>query len=384
MDAVGVPGPLPRVVVEGQQVLLHQRLQELDHEERVAGGLVLHQLCQRRDARPFAMERLGKQLLDVGAAQRRQLDVIDLDPGVADGQQLAGQRMGGIDLVVPVGAHQHQVAQVGTDQHILDQVERGGVQPLEVIEEQRQRVLRLGKHADKAPEHQQKALLGLLRLQVRHRFRLADDQLQLGNQVRHQPGVGLQRLQQRTAPARQLRVGLAEQRAHQALERLHQCRVRDIALVLVELAGGEQPARRHQHPVQLVDHRGLADARVAGHQHQFRRAGADDAGEGREHGVDLLLAPVQLLGDHQAVARAVLVERKVLDAALALPVFQAAPQVVLDPGGGLVALLGGLGQQFHDDARQRGRHGLHPHAGRRRHPGDMAVHPFHGVRRREG
>ena len=36
----------------------------------------------------------------------------------------------------------------------------------------------------------------------------------------------------------------------------------------------------------------------------------------------------------------------------ALPFGQAAPQIALDAGRGLVALLGGLGEQLHDDRRR--------------------------------
>ena len=88
--------------------------------------------------------------------------------------------------------------------------------------------------------------------------------------------------QKRVAPARQLGVALAEKRPDQALKGLRQRRIRDVALVLVELAGREQPARRHQHLVQLVDDRGLADAGISGDQHQLRRAALDDAIEGGE------------------------------------------------------------------------------------------------------
>ena len=71
---------------------------------------------------------------------------------------------------------------------------------------------------------------------------------------------------------------------------------------------------------------GLADPGIAGHQHQLRRAAADDAVEGGEQGVDLALAPVQLLGDQEPVRGVVLAERESADAALGLPVGQAAPR----------------------------------------------------------
>ena len=87
-----------------------------------------------------------------------------------------------------------------------------------------------------------------------------------------EPTVRPQRLEKRVAPDRQLGVALAEKRPDQALKSLRQRRIGDVALVLVELAGCEQPARRHKRLVQLVDDRGFADAGIAGDQHQFRRA----------------------------------------------------------------------------------------------------------------
>ena len=170
-----------------------------------------------------------------------------------------------------------------------------------------------------------------------------------GIEVGHEPCIRLQRLQKCVAPGRQLGVALAEKRPHQTLKRLHQRRIGNVALVLVELARREEPARRHQHLVQLIDDRGLADAGIAGDQHQLRRAALDDAIEGGEQGRDLARSPVKLLGDQQPVGRVVFAERKVVDAALTLPFGQAAPQVALETGGGLVALLGRLGEQLHDD-----------------------------------
>ena len=175
-----------------------------------------------------------------------------------------------------------------------------------------------------------KRLCACLRLELRDRRLLADDELQFGDEVDHEPRIRLQRLQKRVAPGRQLGVALAEKRPHQALKRLRQGRIGNVALVLVELAGGEQPARRHEHLVQLIDDRGLADAGIAGDQHQLRRAAPDDAVEGGEQGLDLARSPVQLLGDQQPVGRVVFAEREVVDAALALPFGQAAPQIALD------------------------------------------------------
>src|SRR6266403_677697 len=102
---------------------------------------------------------------------------------------------------------------------------------------------------------------------------------------------------QGVAPARQLGVAFTEKWSHKALESLGERRIRDVALVLIELAGREQAARRHEHLVQLIDHGGLADAGIAGYQHQLWGAALDDAVEGGDQSIDLARSPVQLLGD---------------------------------------------------------------------------------------
>ena len=68
---------------------------------------------------------------------------------------------------------------------------------------------------------------------------------------------------------------------------------------------------------------------------------------------------------------------------LSFPFSEAAPQIALDAGCGLVALLGRLGEQLHDDRRDRGRDVLQPLAGRHRLSRDVAVHPFHRIGRGE-
>ena len=104
-----------------------------------------------------------------------------------------------------------------------------------------------------------------------------------------------------------------------------------------------------------------------------------DPVEGREQGVDLALPAVELLRDQQPVRHVVSAERERVDAAMRLPFRQAAPEIGLDARGGLVALLGGLGQQLHHDRRERRRDARDPLVGRRRLPGDVAMHPLHRI-----
>ena len=102
--------------------------------------------------------------------------------------------MSGIDLVVPIGADQQQVPHIRLGQQILEQVERRRVEPLQIVEEQRQRMLRPREDADEAPEHQLETALRVLRRKLRDRRLFADDELQFGDEVDHELPVRAQRL----------------------------------------------------------------------------------------------------------------------------------------------------------------------------------------------
>ena len=162
-------------------------------------------------------------------------------------------------------------------------------------------MLRPGEDPDEAPQHLPEAVFRFLRRQVRNRRRLAEDQLQVGDQGDDERRVRLQRRAQRLPPAVELGFALAEQPADQALEGLRQGRIGNVALVLIELARGEQAARRHERLVQLVDHRGLADAGIARDQDQLGRALGHHAIERLQQPPDLRLAPIELFGDAQDV-----------------------------------------------------------------------------------
>ena len=97
--------------------------------------------------------------------------------------------MGGIDFVVSVGADQHQVLHVRPGQQILEQIEGRRVEPLQIVEEERERMFRPCEYADKSPEHQLEATLRVLWRKIRDWWLLSDDELQFGNEVHDEQPV---------------------------------------------------------------------------------------------------------------------------------------------------------------------------------------------------
>src|ERR1700722_5331200 len=186
-------------------------------------------------------------------------------------------------------------------EQVLKQVERRGVEPLQIVEEQRQWMFRSCEDVDEAPEHKLKSILSVLWWKIRNGWLRADYELQFGDEVNNERPIRVQRLPKALAPTLELGLAPAQQPADQALKGLRQRRIGNVALVLIEFAGGEKAARRHQRLVQLIDDCGLADAGVARDQHQLRPAAGDDAVEGGKQGLDLALSPVEFLRDQQPV-----------------------------------------------------------------------------------
>src|SRR6202163_620493 len=105
---------------------------------------------------------------------------------------------------------------------MLDKVERSCIQPLQIIEEQRERVLLAREHAEEAPEDHLEAILGVLRRQVRDRRLGSENELQLGNEVADELAVRAQRLAQGVPPPAKLGLALTEKGPHETPEGLGQ------------------------------------------------------------------------------------------------------------------------------------------------------------------
>ena len=96
-------------MIEGEHSLFDERRNELNREERIAAGLLVHQLRERRGALRLAAKSVRHQLPEMFTGERRKRDLRDLSAGGLDGVELPHQRMGGSDFVVAIGTDQHQV-----------------------------------------------------------------------------------------------------------------------------------------------------------------------------------------------------------------------------------------------------------------------------------
>jgi hypothetical protein len=173
-----------------------------------------------------------------------------------------------------------------------------------------------GEHAQETPENYLEAVLRVLWWQIWDRWLFPNDEFQLGHEIDHELTIRAQRFAKRDPPPAKFSLALAQERADKALEGLALRRVRDVALVLVELAGREQATRRYEHLVQLVHHRGLSDSGISGHEHEFGRAVRHHSVKGGNQRVDLALPAVELLRNQQPIRPIMLAEREPVDATM--------------------------------------------------------------------
>jgi len=151
-----------------------------------------------------------------------------------------------------MNSRQHCVA---GEHEQLDHPQRGRIGPLQVVQEQHQRMPGAGEDFDEAGEQAVQAQLGLSRRRRGHRVGGADDQRQLGNQFDQHADAIAQGAVQFCGPLPQRCFGLAQQLVHQALEGLDQRGIRYVALELVKFAGQEAAAPGDDRFLHLVDDR---------------------------------------------------------------------------------------------------------------------------------
>ncbi len=108
-DARQIPAPSRCARVEHEQPLLGQCRQELDCEERIAPGLLVHEFCQGPGGILLAMQGIGYQPAHIVELKRNKHDFLHVRSGLTDYLKGSHQRMRGADHVVRVGADQQEV-----------------------------------------------------------------------------------------------------------------------------------------------------------------------------------------------------------------------------------------------------------------------------------
>src|SRR3984885_13663583 len=169
----------------------------------------MHQPRERRGALRFAAKSFRNQLLQMFRGEGSERDLHNLAASHLDRLELLPQRMGRSDLVGAIGTNQHEMPQTRPRQQILQQIERRRVEPLQVVEKERQRMLRPGKYTDKPPKCQLETPARVVGRQIRKRRLVSDDELEFGNELDDEPSVRAKGVAERVTPGRQIGFALS-------------------------------------------------------------------------------------------------------------------------------------------------------------------------------
>src|SRR6516164_4263781 len=140
------------------------------------------------------MNRIRNQLSQILLGQRRQDDLLHACSSLANRFEPAHQRVVRTDLVASIGADQHQVLRIRLGRQIFEQVETGCVEPLQIVQKQRQRMFRSGKDFDETPKNELETALSILRCKFWDRGLATEDQPQLRDKVDDELPVRVERL----------------------------------------------------------------------------------------------------------------------------------------------------------------------------------------------
>src|ERR1700758_1649611 len=120
------------------------------------------------------MQSIGDKPADIVEPKRRQYNLMHPGIGFTDRLKRSQKRVRGSDLVVSIGPDQQQVPHLRMRDQVLEEVERRCIKPLQIVEEQRERVLLPREYAEKPPENHLKAVLRFLRREGRDRWLPSD------------------------------------------------------------------------------------------------------------------------------------------------------------------------------------------------------------------
>jgi len=149
----------------------------------------MDQFCQRGDSPGFAVKSIPNQPSHVFTAERRKDDFVHDRARLADRFELADQRMGGIDLVIPTSPINIRCRTSGW---VNKSSSRSSVAESSHCKSSRNSANGCSGRANaarKRRKNQPKAALRVMVRQLRDRRLVADDVLKLRNQVYDEPPV---------------------------------------------------------------------------------------------------------------------------------------------------------------------------------------------------
>ena len=313
-DLVHVPGEGLGAPVEHDQMALVERPEELEGEEGIAGGLLVNQIGEPADVLgPWVRARLPRTRRAPASRAGPRTMSETRTPVFLASSSIDASGCAGPTSLSRYAPTMKRLRTSGCVAKCKSSARLAGSAHCRSSRKSTSGCSFWRKDLDEAPKNHLKAVLRRGRGHGRDGRLLADDELDLRDDVDDELRIDPERGRELLPQVGDHVVALAQGLEHELLERRGDGAERDSAFVLIELARAETAALAHDGRLELVDERGFADPRVPVHRRERGLARRDDALEGREELSRLGLPAVELLRELQSIRHVARAERERVD-----------------------------------------------------------------------
>src|SRR4051812_37509829 len=156
-----------------------------------------------------------------------------------------------VEFGLTISTDKQNISERPVVRQAFEKIKGRWIDPLQVVQEQDERMLGLGEHADKAAKGLLESDLTILWRHFRRKRLLADDQRKLRNEIDDEFRVQAERIHQCAPPLPKLDVTPVQQLLDDLTKRLGQRCVRNVRSLTVEFSGAEKAAREDELLVQF-------------------------------------------------------------------------------------------------------------------------------------
>ena len=265
----------------------------------------------------------------------------------------------------------------------VEQPEGRAVGPLQIVQEEHERVLPRGEQAHEGLKREMEAGFGLDRADRRKRGRRSHEPLELGRKIGDHARVVPEGVLDALAPRGRFGCRPAQQLDDQRPECLRKGRIRRAPPLGIELGGEEAAASRGDRGAQVGRQGRLADPGRASQHHDpgFARGRLFP---GEKQRPSLVLALIKPFGQRQFLRQVDQPELEGRDEAVLLELRLRRTQVLEQRLGALITRLGHLGQKAQDDLRKHAGHRRIGLGGRHRRARQVRVDQLNRIGVHEG
>ncbi len=160
-QCLAVVMPFQRILTKVDDSIVHRLTKERLHRERITPGFVKNNLCQFAMATGAGMQPPRQPAANAFHAERLRRQRHKPRRGFSDPQQKTGNHRTRYRFALPESEHQHKRPMFTSSDQRFQQLQRGIICPVNIINQHHQRATRRGKSLNQRTRHLVKLLAGV-------------------------------------------------------------------------------------------------------------------------------------------------------------------------------------------------------------------------------